>query len=141
MKIFFTKHFPFGKFKAFSFANAMWLKDPNGNIRNIVKDEKYNKQLYRIVQHERTHWFQQVEMLIVFFFLWYGVEWFIKLFTEQKAYRALSFEREARVNQQDTDNYKVVLHKNSCDYIQMNEKGSLCNRKWYNWVNYIIHRS
>lgn len=49
------------------------------------------------IDHETTHWKQQMEMLIIFFYLWYVAEWFIKLLTwGEYAYWNLSFEREAR---------------------------------------------
>ena len=47
--------------------------------------------------HEMVHWRQQMEMLILPFYLWYFIEWIIKLFRYGKrAYYNLSFEREAR---------------------------------------------
>jgi hypothetical protein len=54
----------------------------------------------RIINHEKIHWQQQLEMLIIFFYLWYLIEWFIKLFTcFGNAYKSLSFEREAYDNE------------------------------------------
>jgi hypothetical protein len=38
------------------------------------------------------------EMLYIPFYLWYGVEWLIKLLCKGNAYRNLSFEREAYDN-------------------------------------------
>jgi hypothetical protein len=38
------------------------------------------------------------EILYIPFYLWYGVEWLIKLFYKGNAYRNLSFEREAYDN-------------------------------------------
>jgi hypothetical protein len=35
------------------------------------------------------------------FYLWYGVEWVIRLFGRGNAYRNISFEREAYANQDD----------------------------------------
>ena len=50
----------------------------------------------RIENHERIHWEQQIEMLILPFYLWYLIEWFIRLFIHgKKAYMNISFEREA----------------------------------------------
>jgi len=57
----------------------------------------------RFINHEETHQKQQLEMLIVFFFLWYGIEFVIRFLFQywnwDKAYRNTSFEREAYVNQ------------------------------------------
>ena len=42
------------------------------------------------------HWKQQMEMLIIPFYVWYFIEWVIKLFKYgKKAYYNISFEREA----------------------------------------------
>lgn len=50
------------------------------------------------------------EMLYVSFYLWYGVEWLIKLFCKGNAYRNLSFEREAYDNQYNLDYIKTRKH-------------------------------
>lgn len=50
-------------------------------------------------RHESIHWEQQKEMLGILFYVWYGIEYLIKLIYHRntdKAYRAISFEREAR---------------------------------------------
>jgi len=55
-----------------------------------------------LLNHERIHLRQQIEMLIVFFFIWYFVEFLIHWAKEKdkkKAYRKLSFEREAYENE------------------------------------------
>lgn len=56
------------------------------------------------VNHERIHLRQQIELLIVLFFLWYGLEFLIRLIvyrSAEKAYRNISFEREAYENEKD----------------------------------------
>lgn len=59
----------------------------------------------RMINHESIHWKQQMEMLIIFFYLWYFIEWIIKIFTNfGNAYKSLSFEREAYDND-DNLNY------------------------------------
>ena len=55
------------------------------------------------VVHEQIHTKQMQEMLYVFFYLWYVLEWLIRLLVirnPHKAYRAISFEQEAREYQQ-----------------------------------------
>lgn len=50
------------------------------------------------LNHERIHLRQQAELLLVFFYLWYGIEFLFRLFqykNRHKAYRNISFEREA----------------------------------------------
>ena len=55
------------------------------------------------VTHERIHTKQMRELLYIFFYLWYVLEWLIRLLVihnPHKAYRTISFEQEARVYQQ-----------------------------------------
>ena len=79
--------------------------------------EKYltNK---NVINHESIHWKQQMEMGILLFYIWYGLEWFIKLFIYGKqAYYHISFELEAYYNEDDL-NY-------------------LIKRKHFSWFKYI----
>ena len=66
----------------------------------FLKDKKY--ETARIVNHERIHLEQQKELLIIFFYLWYVIE-FLFLYSQyrdwNKAYRNISFEREAYDNE------------------------------------------
>ena len=59
----------------------------------------------QLVNHERIHTRQQLELLFLPFFAIYLAEWLIKLFTSgfnaHRAYRSISFEREAYDNQAD----------------------------------------
>ena len=55
-----------------------------------------------LINHERIHLKQQIELLWVFFFLWYVIEFLIhliKLRNWDKAYRSISFEKEAYGNE------------------------------------------
>ena len=62
-----------------------------------------------MIRHESIHTEQMKEMLYIFFYLWYVIEWFIKLFkygdgsksNGNSAYRNISFEREAYANEDD----------------------------------------
>ena len=54
-----------------------------------------------LIHHEKIHLQQQKEMCIIFFYIFYGVEWFIKLLkykSKHSAYLNISFEREAYQN-------------------------------------------
>lgn len=56
------------------------------------------------LNHEAIHTKQMQEMLYVFFYLWYVIEWLIRLFIYRDswvAYKTISFEREAYGNQSD----------------------------------------
>ena len=76
--------------------------------------------------HETIHFKQQIELLIVGFYLWYIIEYFLRLckfWVKGKqantviAYRNISFEREAYSNQ------------NNLSYLK--------NRKPYSWLKYL----
>lgn len=54
------------------------------------------------INHESIHTAQMKETLYVFFYLWYAVEWLVRLVQfkdAHTAYRNVSFEREAYTNQ------------------------------------------
>ena len=71
----------------------------------------------RLINHERIHTAQLLEMGIVFFYIWYFVEWLVKLPTPGRAYYRISFEREA------------YLHEHDLDYLK--------HRKMYSWWKYL----
>lgn len=54
------------------------------------------------VNHERIHLRQQLELLVIPFFIWYFLEFLMRLIQYGKmdlAYRNISFEREAYANE------------------------------------------
>ena len=56
------------------------------------------------MNHERIHLKQQVEMLLIFFFVWYTFEYLIRLIKygdSYKAYNRICFEREAYANEKN----------------------------------------
>ncbi|MBA4275394.1 hypothetical protein [Flavobacterium sp.] len=58
------------------------------------------------VNHERIHLRQQLELLVVPFFLWYFLEFLVRLIQYKEmdlAYRNISFEREAYANEKDIE--------------------------------------
>ena len=59
-----------------------------------------------LMNHERIHTAQQREMLFVFFYIAYFVEWMMRLPMRGNAYRNISFEREAYANQRNLDYLK-----------------------------------
>jgi hypothetical protein len=57
-----------------------------------------------LLNHERIHLRQQLEMLVLPFFIWYGLEFLLRLIKyrdRNMAYRKISFEREAYANEKD----------------------------------------
>lgn len=62
-----------------------------------------------LVNHERIHIKQQIEMLILPFFIWYFFEFLFRFFQYKswyQAYRNISFEREAYNNENDLNYLK-----------------------------------
>ncbi|MBR1889353.1 MAG: hypothetical protein IJ816_01845 [Alloprevotella sp.] len=65
------------------------------------------------LNHERIHTVQQRELLYVFFYLWYVCEWLyglVRYRNGMKAYRQISFEKEAYRHQHDLDYLSVRRH-------------------------------
>jgi hypothetical protein len=72
----------------------------------------------RLIDHEKIHTAQMKELLYIFFYIWYVLEWLIKLVRyEEQSYRNISFEREAY----------------SKDY----NPNYLKNRKIYSFIKYL----
>lgn len=70
------------------------------------------------VNHERIHLRQQLELLIVFFFLWYGLEFLIRWIqtgNRQLAYRNISFEREAYMHENE---FLYLKHRKPWSFIK-----------------------
>lgn len=66
----------------------------------LLKDKKLKEDLY-LINHEKIHIRQQLELLIFPFFIWYSLEYFIRLIQYKDrivAYQNISFEKEAYAN-------------------------------------------
>lgn len=73
----------------------------------------------KTVNHEKIHWQQQLELLIIFFHILYFVEFLVKsIFYPGKAYKNLAAEREAYDND------------DNLEYLE--------NRKRYAWLKRIF---
>ena len=92
MKIIRNKYIPFKGFRAINLFGILFVR---GNT--IIND--------RTIRHEAIHTAQMKEMLYIFFYLWYLIEWIIRLFMKGNAYRNISFEREAYSNEKDLSYY------------------------------------
>ena len=67
----------------------------------LHKGDRENRVL---VQHEKIHIRQQLELLVLFFYVWYFVEFLIRYVQYKnwnRAYRNISLEREAYANEKD----------------------------------------
>lgn len=73
-----------------------------------------------LINHERIHLGQQSELLIVPFYAWYGLEFLIRLVYYKnfsRAYRNISFEREAYKNENDLNYLKSRPFFNFLKYL------------------------
>lgn len=55
-----------------------------------------------LINHEKIHLRQQVELLLIFFYIWYIIEFLFHLIrfgNWNKAYHSISFEKEAYYNE------------------------------------------
>ena len=58
------------------------------------------------MNHEKIHIRQQAELLVLFFYIWYVIEYGIRWIQYKHpalAYRNISFEREASMNEDNLD--------------------------------------
>ena len=77
------------------------------NLFGILFARKNAKIDDATLNHESIHTAQMKEMLYIPFYLWYIIEWLIKLFGKGNAYKNISFEREAYANQYNLDYLKT----------------------------------
>lgn len=87
MKIIRNKFIPFKGFKAINLFGVLFVREECFPLDAV--DER----------HEEIHTKQMKEMLYVGFYVWYLLEWIVRLLIcldFKKAYRNVSFEREAR---------------------------------------------
>ena len=91
------------------------------NLFGVLFTRRDKKISDKTLNHEMIHTEQMKEMLYVFFYLCYIVEWLVRLIIlrdSHKAYRAISFEQEAYANQ-----YDLAYRE---------------GRKRYRWLTYIF---
>ncbi|KXB40600.1 hypothetical protein HMPREF1870_01683 [Bacteroidales bacterium KA00344] len=86
------------------------------NIMGLLFCRKFTIITPDIVRHEQIHTRQMVELLFVGFYIWYLIEWLIRLPMKGNAYHNLCFEREA--------------------YDNMDDEHYLRRRKPYAWMKY-----
>jgi len=75
----------------------------------VILKTKNLKQDLVLINHEKIHLRQQIELLVIPFFIIYVFEFLIRLIQYRKwnlAYRNISFEREAYANEKDLDYLK-----------------------------------
>lgn len=70
----------------------------------------WDKKNVIFVNHERIHLRQQLELLVIPFFIWYVLEFLVRLVQYKNwnlAYRNISFEKEAYANEKEIDYLKT----------------------------------
>lgn len=88
MRVIYNNIIPFKGFKAINICTCLFVR------KGCYMSEKdFN--------HERIHSEQMKELLYIGFYLWYFIEWLIRLFKKGNAYRNISFEKEAYNNDAD----------------------------------------
>lgn len=68
----------------------------------VFVKHRVDKENMVFVNHEKIHLRQQLELLVLPFFIWYFIEYFVRLVQYKNtdlAYRNISFEREAYTNE------------------------------------------
>lgn len=84
----YNKFLPWGRYKCINLFGVLFIR--KGCYMSAMD---YN--------HEAIHTAQMKEMLFIGFYLWYLVEWIIRLAGKGNAYRNISFEKEAYDNDED----------------------------------------
>ncbi len=102
MKIIYTRLFGLRRFSAINLFGL--LIAPKGSAISA-----------RTLHHEAIHTAQMKEMLYIFFYLWYLIEWFIRLFRKGNAYHNIAFEKEAYLHEHDRNYLK---HRKHCGWIK-----------------------
>ncbi|MCP4051980.1 MAG: hypothetical protein GY739_02750 [Mesoflavibacter sp.] len=75
----------------------------------IVLKHKRQKDDMILINHEKIHLRQQLELLVIGFYLWYFIEFLLRIIKFKNWYRAylnISFEREAYKNENDLNYLK-----------------------------------
>lgn len=103
-----NRFIPFGRFTAINLFGLIFVRSGKAFTDTDL-------------HHEHIHTRQLLEMLVLPFYIWYVMEWFLRLLKTHnliRAYRAISFEREAYDHQDDED------------YLQ--------RRRPYAWLKYLF---
>ena len=77
----------------------------------FVRNDKAHKFNEVSVNHESIHTAQMKELLYIFFYIIYFLEWIYRLVIHTKtAYKGISFEREAYANEKNLDYLATRKH-------------------------------
>ena len=100
MKVIYNRFIPFGSYHGLNLFGIIFVQ------------RRWGRMEAHEINHEVIHTFQQWEMGFIGFFLWYGIEYLVRLvqyrFKPEKAYYNISLEREAYANEH---NLRYVRHR------------------------------
>jgi len=103
MKTIYNNIIPFNGFAAINLFGILFVRN------NVILTE-------RIIYHETIHTEQTKELLYIGFYVWYLIEWIVKLAVFGKdSYRNISFEREAYANM---DNAKYLEERKKYSFLK-----------------------
>lgn len=108
LKVIYSKYLPVKGFRAINLFGIVFARSDQPPLTK------------QILNHERIHSRQIIELFVIGFYLWYIFEWIIRLIIykdRMKAYRNICFEREAF----DNDHNPHFLKQ----------------RKWYGFWSYL----
>lgn len=86
---------------------------------------RFDKENIVLVNHEKIHIRQQLELLVLPFFVWYFVEYAVRLLQYKNAnlaYRNISFEREAYANELNLNYLETRKYFSFLKYLQESRK-------------------
>lgn len=106
-----NKFIPFGNYKAMNLFGIVFVK----------KGAKFTEEDYN---HEKIHLKQMQEMLWIFFYLWYGIEYLVIRIlsdcdTQTGRYHDVSFEEEAHKNDKNLEYLKTRKHYTWFKYVKI----------------------
>lgn len=113
-KVIYCNNFPPRGYKIFNFFGVLFVR----NTAPVVRPHEIN--------HEKIHDAQMREMLYVFFYLWYGVEYLIVRVFHRKqkdSYHDVSFEEEAYKYQGDFEYLKRRKHFAWVKFLRIKSNG------------------
>nr|WP_236011303.1 hypothetical protein [Olleya sediminilitoris] len=90
----------------------------------IFLKNKHLKESVSLVNHEKIHLKQQLELLVLPFYIWYVLEFLIRYLKHnnwQKAYKNISFEREAYCNDSNLQYIKTRRFWQFLKYLSKHE--------------------
>lgn len=111
MKVIQNKLIPFPGYKYINLFGIIFTRD-----KSKISDTEYN--------HEKIHLKQMQEMLWIFFYIWYmieyGIIWFIRFSDKQNTkYHDISFEEEAYNNENNFEYTKIRKHYSWIKYLKI----------------------